>query len=705
MRRLGDRRGRSSREVCSAARLAFWFACVAILLGLAAPAQSVAALVWSAPVLTDHVAPFADSASGGSVACPSVSFCVAFDGRAVVTSRRPARLGTWSDPRPVFSGGNFSSGSCPSVSLCVAVSDAGGIAVSSDPASGDWRTSQVVSLPTLLRGVSCPSVALCVAVDSVGDVITSHRPTGGASAWKVTRVESGRGPLGEAYAFNAVSCPSVSLCVIVDDAGDVLTSRDPAGGAATWKVTAVGPQSPGPSNNFYGYSGVSCSSVSACVAVSTAGYLASSRNPTGGPGAWTVTHLVGSAGLEGISCASVSFCAAAGLRSIAWSRDPTAREPRWAMHQLGSNAGGQSGVSCPSTSLCVAVAGSVLAATTKPTARAPRWRMRSVPESNSLDAVSCPLPSFCVAVDDAGHVVSSSKPTGGRSAWRAAEVPNSTGLSAVSCAARSLCIAVDMYGGNLFTSRHPTRRRAAWRIAHLENGYLYDVSCPSVSLCLATDGAGNVFMSRDPTGGARTWRMEHVDTATFLCDAESDTTCRAALTGGISCPTVSFCLAVDDAGDVVISTDPGADSSTWTLDNAHLGPPPDTYGPGFGPTSAVSCASRHLCVIVWPTGTIDTSTNPTGGPAAWTQIQVDASVLNDVSCAPASFCVAVDAAGNVLASSDPAGGAAAWSAKSVNRTALTGVSCATRSLCVAVDGWGYAVIGRTTKRSIRASPS
>jgi hypothetical protein len=50
----------------------------------------------------------------------------------------------------------------------------------------------------LVEGVSCPSVGLCVAVDQVGDVVTSNNPAGGAAAWTVTHVDNTKDPISEA---------------------------------------------------------------------------------------------------------------------------------------------------------------------------------------------------------------------------------------------------------------------------------------------------------------------------------------------------------------------------------------------------------------------------------------------------------------------------------------------------------------------------
>jgi hypothetical protein len=65
-----------------------------------------------------------------------------------------------------------------------------------------------------------------VAVDDAGDVVSSVDPAAGARAWKVTRLPGVSG-----YGLSAVSCPSVSLCVAIDYGGQVFTSQDPSAGA------------------------------------------------------------------------------------------------------------------------------------------------------------------------------------------------------------------------------------------------------------------------------------------------------------------------------------------------------------------------------------------------------------------------------------------------------------------------------------------
>jgi hypothetical protein len=670
---------------------------VAIVVGASIPNRASAALLsWSSPASIDRAAPLADTTTGASVACPSVSLCVAFGDTAVEVSRKPSRPGSWSVPRPVFSpsatrrGPGFLASSsaqvsCPSVSLCVAISGFGEVAVSKHPESRAWRVHQLVKDPVdSLEGISCPSVSLCVIVDFAGDVITSHHPTGGAAAWRVTRVEPASRPgfLGPPV-LEGVSCASETLCVAVDDAGDLLTSRDPGGGARAWTLTNIEPMYTG----YVSFLGISCSSGGACVAVGAQGYVASSTHPTDGAAAWTIIHVSGIGAR--VSCVARAFCVAIGSRRVGWSRNPFARSPSWRVRSIGFEGYGGA-LTCPSRSLCVAAGFQLIGATTHPLAGA--WRTAGYPASSSLDAVSCASRSFCAAVDNAGHVLRSTRPAPVRSAWHAVSAGDpSDALSAVSCPSLSLC--VETSADRVISSVHPTRD-SSWRFTTLVGADLYGVSCPSATLCVATDDTGYIHVSQHPNGGARAWRTNLIDTATRLCD-ETGLPCPAALSGGISCPTVSFCLAVDNAGNILTSTHPAGAASTWTTTFGVVPPQPDRTAAFI---SAVSCPSRRMCVIANGDGSVATSTNPTGGPAAWSHAKIDRGELTGVSCPSVSLCVAVDLAGSVLTSQQPASGASSWTKKTMAPgLAFNGVSCSAGPLCVAVDSWGYATFATATR--------
>jgi hypothetical protein len=158
-----------------------------------------------------------------------------------------------------------------------------------------------------LVALSCPSASLCVALDDERHLLTSTDPTGGASAWRTSSINSD-GPLG------AVECASPSLCLALPGSGgEIFTSTDP-GGSAAWNETDIG--------GGLALNGASCATVSLCVAFGSSpphlgagasydpsqGVFVTSTGPTGGGAAWTVTNVPDQ--LTGLSCAPTSLCVA-----------------------------------------------------------------------------------------------------------------------------------------------------------------------------------------------------------------------------------------------------------------------------------------------------------------------------------------------------------------------------------------------------------
>ena len=315
--------------------------------------------------------------------------------------------------------------------------------------------------------------------------------------------------------MNTLSCPSVSLCVAGDGAGNILSSTNPAGGPTAWSLTSV------LSNESFS-SAISCPSISLCVAVGFAGDVLTSIDPTGGASAWTKTHAVPGTYLYAVSCPSVSLCVAGGVEpsgihgeaSILTSTNPTGGASSWSSAPIASGGGIVDAVSCPSVSLCVAGGpGGNILFTTNPTGGASAWNKAKV---GSLNVISCPSVSVCVAGDGGGNIVSTTNPTGGAGAWKETTVDQGQEFTAVSCPSVSLCVAGDG-GGNILTSTHPTGGASAWRKAYIAHPpgtsgtQISHISCPSVSLCVAADEGGNILTSTDPTGGAKAWTSATVD--------------------------------------------------------------------------------------------------------------------------------------------------------------------------------------------------
>ena len=121
----------------------------------------------------------------------------------------------------------------------------------------------------------------------------------------------------------------------------------------------------------------------------------------------------------------------------------------------------------------------------------------------------------------------------------------------------------------------------------------------------------------------------------------------------------------------------------------------------------VDCPTTTFCAASGTDNLIATSTDPTGGAAAWHAIYAaegryssaegggpspipSNNLVQDVSCPSSHLCVAVTDLGDIYASTDPTGPASAWSVAALKPTGtnihLYGVSCPTESLCVAVSG-------------------
>lgn len=142
---------------------------------------------------------------------------------------------------------------------------------------------------------------------------------------------------------------------------------------------------------------------------------------------------------------------------------------------------------------------------------------------------------------------------------------------------------------------------------------------------------------------------------------------------GVSCPTVSTCIAVGDAGTILSSGDSGLSwhRQTSGTDDQLVG---------------VSCSSSSGCVavgyaITGPANDVVILTTGNGGVSWRTQHLGDYSIQSAVSCAPDGYCLTVGSA-TILARSTPD---APWHNQTPGTTEmLEGVSCSTGRQCVAV---------------------
>jgi hypothetical protein len=192
------------------------------------------------------------------------------------------------------------------------------------------------------------------------------------------------------------------------------------------------------------------------------------------------------------------------------------------------------------------------------------------------------------------------------------------------------------------------------------------ISCPSTTLCVAVDDAGRaVIGTRATTGVAWSWSVFAIDGGRAL--------------SSVSCPSTALCVAVDGEGRALVGRNPSVGPGSWS----------PVAIDGTTPLTSVSCASNAFCVAVDGDGHVLFSASPVNAVSgAWsTPVAIDGTTpLTSVSCASNQLCVALDHEGNAVLSIEPTGGAAAWHKHLIDPAhELEAVSCFAAESCVAVD--------------------
>jgi len=323
-----------------------------LLIGAAPAAAAEPAMVWSEPE------PITSTASITGIDCPTTEFCVAVDqrGNAITTTNPTGPAGDWSAADIVAGEEGINAVSCASINRCVAVGANGMRLRSTDPTggAGAWTETEIAGASGLLA-VSC-SGETCAAFDTEDRIVIWGKPSGGGvEVTKILEVNGG------AFVPDDVDCPTSSFCVVVGT-----ESHDLGGGFFVWEnavVTLTDPVEPSPSftHHFIGdrtfLRALSCPTSSFCLAVDEQGNDWVSTGPT--TAAWE-SHLINPAGglydnaLFDVSCPTDEFCAAVGNPNVVLtSQQPLGGEEDWAGAYMASNEL----LSCPSPSLCLTAGG------------------------------------------------------------------------------------------------------------------------------------------------------------------------------------------------------------------------------------------------------------------------------------------------------------------------------------------------------------
>lgn len=312
------------------------------------------------------------------------------------------------------------------------------------------------------------------------------------------QITHGHGPFGALY---GMSCPTVSLCVAGDLDGNVYASRKPTRGARAWHPAHL-------ADDFI--TAVSCPSVRLCVAVGSSGEIFSTRRPTSGASAWRVVYADGERFVDSLSCASASWCVAADTYgAVLTSQHPTGSAEAWTRVRVrGLKPPGFNSVSCPTDRLCVATTPFQGIAVGHRHGNVITWWFERISRAGAVSAVSCPNPRFCVVVDNTGDVLTSTNPGALTPRWRLTNVDHHNVFLAVACTSRAWCVAVDA-AGNAVSSREPLGGAGDWVVQHIDrrgpiSEDLHAVSCGAPERCVAGDLGGAVLASTTRDGGART---------------------------------------------------------------------------------------------------------------------------------------------------------------------------------------------------------
>jgi hypothetical protein len=274
----------------------------------------------------------------------------------------------------------------------------------------------------------------------------------------------------------------------------------------------------------------------------------------------------------------------------------------------------------------------------------------------SFVSVSCTSAKFCISVGSLGGNGEVANYDG--VSWTSPSTSLFLNLASVSCASQTFCMAVGndyaySYNGSVWSTGSQVEDTLGE--ANDKIGVLIGVSCPTASFCVAVDTNGESFIY-----SGTTWTGP---VPVNLGDALNE----------ISCPATNFCMAVDSSG---LSYTYNGSKWVGLVSN--------------GAFHAVSCPSANYCTSVGKGG------YSVFKGRAWSEGSAlpGAYGLSSVSCPDADFCVAIDNAAGTYTFNGTR-----WSARDLLDSLPTppgsqsAVSCATRSFCMAVDMDSFTTYG------------
>jgi hypothetical protein len=627
-----------------------------------------------------------------SVSCSSTTFCIAVgsktSGGAVAAASARWNGTAWSlptTPQAEGGGNRMTDVSCPSATFCIAVANLnfGGTSYSWSTTWNGSSWSVVLgtgaNLGVELTGVSCIApTSSCVAVGTKSASPTSSSVTAvswNGSAWTASPAATTGG---SPQRFTGVSCTSVCRAVgFFTQGGDTKTLAETRVGAVAQAPTESSPthvklngmvNPNGTATTFrfeYG---------------TTVSYGSQSPATPGSVGSGSAFVPV-STELTGLTPAATYYfrlIAENAAGQILGLRSGNFTTPEWTVQPTGNAVGGE----------------------------------------NRMTGVSCPTASFCMAVAkvEAGSTNYAYFETWNGSGWGApVSFPENTGLQlvSVSCSSSTSCMAVgskaimsgtvipiaELWNGSTWTKVPLTET-----IIELGSvARMTGVSCVGASFCLgvgeAIDGEG------ESHGFFQTWDGSEWS---FAEDLPENPGLQLA---SVSCAASNSCMAVGSRTPPFGVVEPTVaisdrwNGTTWT-------PFAPVHAPGsFSEMTSVSCPGVSFCLAVafsFEKGTSQAYAEAWGG-SGWSSVAAypEGSFvgLESVSCASSTSCMAVGSRTESTGGIAPI--AASWNGSKWTTSlvapvaeggALLGVSCPTKCHAVGflLDGSGSKTLAETS---------
>ena len=323
------------------------------------------------------------------------------------------------------------------------------------------------------------------------------------------------------------------------------------------------------------------------------------------------------------SCVSASFCVAVGQNQAPqhgrtlveqWNGSTWSIVP--SPNSSATDSSGLFGVSCVTTSFCEAVGYTFVGGNFDQTLveqwNGTVWSIVSSPNvsatnDNDLYNVSCASASFCIAAGESyGAVDRTLGLKWNGSNWSMATTANASPtmddyLNTVSCKSASFCVAAGATADTGFGDRTLIEQwnGSSWSVVaspnpSLDAAYIDGVSCPSVTFCVA---AGFTLTAGPNTSLIEQWNgstwsiVPSPVTAGTLGDELNEVSCL----GPTSCEAVGKSFTSGNPNDNHVTLGMVWDGSTWAL-QPPVNPAVTTSGNDFATLYGLSCVAGPYCI-------------------------------------------------------------------------------------------------------------